>query len=189
MGKSAGLDNIPAALVQAGGEGIIEILTTVCNKIWKTGEWPTTWTQSLVITLPKKGNCMFWAMIEAEGEVGTRKTGLSPPVFLAHLSRRLTRWAYRMGLKPASVRASMRASMRASTLSNMNISETSRPITTQFYLKYHWGGGKAALGFGADQIRTLVFMATDSSHRVIMGKRVSSRFLDWFLLVHFYTCR
>ena len=32
------------------------ILTTICNKIWKTGEWPTTWTQSLVFTLPKKGN-------------------------------------------------------------------------------------------------------------------------------------
>ena len=31
--------------------------------------------------------------------------------------------------------------------------------------------GKAALGFGADQIRTLVSMATDSSHRVIMEKR------------------
>ena len=29
---------------------------TVYNKIWKTGEWPTAWTQSLVITLPKKGN-------------------------------------------------------------------------------------------------------------------------------------
>ena len=27
-------------------------LTSICNKIWKTGEWPTTWTQSL----PKKGN-------------------------------------------------------------------------------------------------------------------------------------
>ena len=26
--------------------------------------------------------------------------------FLAHLSRRLTRWAYRMGLEPASVRPS-----------------------------------------------------------------------------------
>ncbi|WP_419634916.1 hypothetical protein, partial [Thiolapillus sp.] len=25
-------------------------------KIWQTGEWPTLWTQSLVITLPKKGN-------------------------------------------------------------------------------------------------------------------------------------
>ena len=52
----------------------------------------------------------------------------------------------------------------------MNISETSRPITTKFYLKHHWGGGKAALGFDADQIRTLVSMATDISHRVLMGK-------------------
>ena len=52
----------------------------------------------------------------------------------------------------------------------MNISETSRPITIKFYLKHHWGGGKAALGFGADQIRTLVSMATDISHRVIIGK-------------------
>ena len=56
MGKSAGVDNIPAELVQAGGEARIDILTTVCNKIWKIGEWPTTWTQSLVITLLKKGN-------------------------------------------------------------------------------------------------------------------------------------
>ena len=56
----------------------------------------------------------------------------------------------------------------------------SRPITTKFYLKHHWGGGKVALGFDADQIRTLVSMATDSSHRVIMGKRASSRFLDCF---------
>ena len=29
---------------------------TICNKIWQTGEWPTPWTQSLVTTLPKKGN-------------------------------------------------------------------------------------------------------------------------------------
>ena len=56
MGKSAGMDNIPAQLVQAGGEAMIDILTAICNKIWRTGEWPTTWTQSLVNTLPKKGN-------------------------------------------------------------------------------------------------------------------------------------
>ena len=55
-GKSAGVDNIPAKLVQAGEEDVITALTTVCNKIWQTGEWPTPWTQSLVITLPKKGN-------------------------------------------------------------------------------------------------------------------------------------
>ena len=43
--KSAGVDNIPAELVQTGGEDVITALTTICNK-----------TQSLVITLPKKGN-------------------------------------------------------------------------------------------------------------------------------------
>ena len=75
-----------------------------------------------------------------------------------------------MGLEPASVRAS----------THSNISETSRPITTKFYLKHHWDGGKAALAFGADQIRTLVSMATDSSHRIIMGKRAPSCFLDCF---------
>ena len=37
-GKSAGVDNIPAELVQAGGENIITVLTTICNKIWHTGE-------------------------------------------------------------------------------------------------------------------------------------------------------
>ena len=85
-----------------------------------------------------------------------------------------------MGLEPATVRPSVRVSVRASTLSNMNISETSRPITIKFYLKHHWGGGKAARCFGADQIRTLVSMATDSSRRVIMGEMASSRFLSCF---------
>ena len=42
------------------------------------------------------------------------------------------------------------------------------------------GGGKASVGFDPDRIRTLVFMATDSSHRVIMGKTASSRFLECF---------
>ena len=59
-GKSAGVDNIPAELVQAGGEAMIDILTPICNKIWKTGEWLTTWIQSLVTTLPKKGNWQLY---------------------------------------------------------------------------------------------------------------------------------
>ena len=46
-GKSDGVDNIPAELVQAGGEDVITALTTICNKIWQTGDWPTPWTQSL----------------------------------------------------------------------------------------------------------------------------------------------
>ena len=55
-GKSAGIDNIPAKLVQAGGEDIITALTTMCNKIWQPWKWPTPWTPSLVITRPKKRN-------------------------------------------------------------------------------------------------------------------------------------
>ena len=71
-------------------------------------------------------------------------------------------------------------SVRALTLSNMNISATKRPIGMKFYLKQHWGGGKALVGFDPDWIRTLVSMATDSSHRVIMGKTASLLFLECF---------
>ena len=31
-----------------------DVLKEICNRIWRTGEWPTQWTQSLIITLPKK---------------------------------------------------------------------------------------------------------------------------------------
>ena len=55
-GKSAGVDNIPVELVKGCGEDLITALTTICNKIWQTGEWPTPWTQALVITFPKKSN-------------------------------------------------------------------------------------------------------------------------------------
>ena len=61
----------------------------------------------------------------------------------------------------------MRASVRVFTLSNMNISETYGSIAAKFYLNHHWGGGKASLSFGPDRIRTLVSMATESSHRVV----------------------
>ena len=66
--------------------------------------------------------------------------------------------------------SSQRPSVRASTLSNMNIFETSVPIVIKFHLEHHLDEGLAAQGFGPDRIRTLVSMATDSSHRVIMGK-------------------
>ena len=56
QGKSAEVDNIPAELVQADGEDVTTALTTICNKMWQTGEWPTHWTKTLDITLPKKGN-------------------------------------------------------------------------------------------------------------------------------------
>ena len=89
----------------------------------------------------------------------------------------------------SSRRPCVRPSVRAFTLSNMNISATSWPIQMKFYQKHHWGGGKAWVGFDLDRIRTLVSMATDSSHRVIMGKTASSRFLECFSSDPFHTCR
>ena len=40
-GKSARVDNIPAKLVYASGEDVITALTTICDKIWQTGEYST----------------------------------------------------------------------------------------------------------------------------------------------------
>ena len=65
------------------------------------------------------------------------------------------------------------------------MSKTSRPNATKFYLKHHWGKGKGTLGFGPDRYRTLVSMATDSSHRVMMGKTASSRFFECFYRILF----
>ena len=39
--KSARVDNIPAELFQAGGETMIDVLIEICNRIWRTGNWPT----------------------------------------------------------------------------------------------------------------------------------------------------
>ena len=51
-----------------------------------------------------------------------------------------------------------------------DISEISRLIVIKFHQKHHWGKGLTPVGFGPDRIRTLVSMATDSSHRFKMGK-------------------
>ena len=50
-GKSPGDDNIPPELIKNGREAMISTLTIICNKIWENGEWPTQWTNSMIITL------------------------------------------------------------------------------------------------------------------------------------------
>ena len=86
-------------------------------------------------------------------------------------------------------RSSRRPSVCVFTLSNMNISDTNGSIATKFNLKHHLVRGKAAIGFGLDRIRTVVFMATESSHRVIMEKTMSPLFLGCFSSDPFHTCR
>ena len=69
-----------------------------------------------------------------------------------------------------SVPACVCACVHPSTLSNMSISETSWSIIIKFHQKDQWGRGLTQLGFRLDLIRTLVSMAIDGSHRVILGK-------------------
>ena len=104
-------------------------------------------------------------------------------LYLAHLSRRLTRWAFRMGLELASVHPSVRPSVR----SHFQTWISPRPAgrLQQILSEASLGWGKAALGFDADQIRTLVSMATDSSHRVIMREKGVITFSRLFLIGSF----
>ena len=46
----------PSELLKNGGEATTTVLIAICQKIWETKEWLKEWTQSLVISLPKKGN-------------------------------------------------------------------------------------------------------------------------------------
>ena len=57
----------------------------------------------------------------------------------------------------------------------------------KFNQKHYWDWGKAALGFLPDRIGTLVIMATESSHRLIMEKTVLPLFLSCFSSDPFYS--
>ena len=78
-----------------------------------------------------------------------------------------------MGVEPASVQASIcpcvRLSMRVYTFKHEYL-RNQWANCNQILSEASLGREKDALGFGPDRIRTLVSMATDSSHRVIMGK-------------------
>ena len=52
-GKAAGQDGIYGEMIKAGGETVVQAMKDIIDNIWKTGEWPSDWTQSEIITLPK----------------------------------------------------------------------------------------------------------------------------------------
>ena len=48
MVKMAGV-NIPAQLTKHGEETVTDELIQICTEAWRTGEWITLWTQSLIV--------------------------------------------------------------------------------------------------------------------------------------------
>lgn len=54
--KSPGIDRIPIELFKVAGDEAIQVLTKLCQQIWKTGVWPTEWKKSVYVPIPKKGD-------------------------------------------------------------------------------------------------------------------------------------
>ena len=85
-----------------------------------------------------------------------------------------------MGVEPASIRVSVH-SFRHEYLCNQQANQ----ILSEALL----GWGKGCISFRPDPIRTLVSMAADSFHMVIIGKTVLQLFLGCFSSDPFHTYR
>ena len=56
MNKASGGDGIPVELFQTLKDGIVKMLHSICQQIWKTQQWPQNLKRSVFIPIPKKGN-------------------------------------------------------------------------------------------------------------------------------------
>ena len=56
MNKASGCDEIPVELFQIMKDDAMKVLHSICQKIWKTQQWPQDWKRSVFIPIPKKGN-------------------------------------------------------------------------------------------------------------------------------------
>ena len=54
--KTSGSDGIPAELFQILKDDAVKVLHSICQKIWKTQQWPQDWKRSVFTPIPKKGN-------------------------------------------------------------------------------------------------------------------------------------
>ena len=56
MKKASGSDVIPVELFQILKDDAVKVLHSICQKIWKTQQWPQDCKRSIFIPIPKKGN-------------------------------------------------------------------------------------------------------------------------------------
>ena len=54
--KASGGDGIPVELFQILKDDAVKTLHSICQKIWKTQQWPQDWKLSVFIPIPKKSN-------------------------------------------------------------------------------------------------------------------------------------
>ena len=56
INKASGSDRIPVELFQILKDDALKVLHSICQKIWKTQQWPRDWKRSVFISVPKRGN-------------------------------------------------------------------------------------------------------------------------------------
>ena len=54
--KKPGPDSIIPEFFMYGGETLLPILIKLFNRLFKNGEYPDNWTESIIVTLHKKGD-------------------------------------------------------------------------------------------------------------------------------------
>ena len=54
--KASGGHGILAELFQILKDDAVNVLHSICQKIWKTQQWPQDWKRSVFIPIPKKGH-------------------------------------------------------------------------------------------------------------------------------------
>ena len=54
--NASGGQGIPIELFQILKDDTVKVLHSICQKIWKTQQWPQDWKSSVFILIPKKGN-------------------------------------------------------------------------------------------------------------------------------------
>ena len=65
MNKASGGDGIPVELFQILKDDAMKVLHSICQKIWKTQQWPQDWKRSVFISIPKKDNAKEWYMLNS----------------------------------------------------------------------------------------------------------------------------
>ena len=54
--KASGGDGIPVEIFQILKDDAMKLLHSICQRIWKTQQWPQDWKRSVFIPVPKKSN-------------------------------------------------------------------------------------------------------------------------------------
>jgi len=64
--QAAGADGVQAELLKYGGDELARRITTLCNRIWTTGQIPDDWCDGIILPIHKKGDlrdCNNWRIV------------------------------------------------------------------------------------------------------------------------------